>query len=88
MSVMSKERFKTVRGAFALLVRCKYSSHVSFRHRAPNRKPSLPLTAIMVQMSFFIVYLMGNVTTWRTAAAISASLPVITALYVTQVSEY
>jgi hypothetical protein len=39
-------------------------------------------------MSFFIVYLMGNVTTWRIAAAISTSLPVITALYVTQVLEY
>ena len=42
----------------------------------------------MVQISFFVVYLMGNLTTWRTAAAISASLPVITALYVTQVGEY
>jgi hypothetical protein len=40
---------------------------------------------IMVQMSFFVVYLMGNVTTWRIAAGISASLPVITAIYVTQV---
>jgi hypothetical protein len=39
-------------------------------------------------MSFFVVYLMGNVTTWRIAAGISASLPVITALYVTQVPEY
>jgi hypothetical protein len=42
----------------------------------------------MVQMSFFVVYLMGNVTTWRIAAGISASLPIITALYVTQVREY
>lgn len=42
----------------------------------------------MVQVSFFVVYLMGNLTTWRTAAAISASLPVITALYVTQVGEH
>ena len=42
----------------------------------------------MVQVSFFVVYLMGNLTTWRTAAAISACLPVITALYVTQVGEY
>jgi hypothetical protein len=39
----------------------------------------------MVQMSFFVVYLMGNVTTWRIAAGISAALPVITALYITQV---
>jgi hypothetical protein len=39
-------------------------------------------------MSFFVVYLMGNVTTWRIAAGITASLPVITALYVTQVHEY
>ena len=42
----------------------------------------------MVQISFFVVYLMGNLTTWRIAAGISACLPVITALYVTQVGEY
>jgi hypothetical protein len=42
----------------------------------------------MVQMSFFVVYLMGNVTTWRIAAGISASIPVITALYVTQVRQH
>jgi hypothetical protein len=39
-------------------------------------------------MSFFVVYLMGNMTTWRIAAGISASLPIITALYVTQVGEH
>ena len=48
----------------------------------------LAFAGIMVQVSFFVVYLMGNLTTWRTAAAISACLPVITALYVTQVGEY
>jgi hypothetical protein len=29
----------------------------------------------------FVVFLMGNITDWRTAAGINAALPVITVLY-------
>ncbi|PSN40580.1 hypothetical protein C0J52_10775 [Blattella germanica] len=39
---------------------------------------------VMIHVSFFVVYLMGNVTDWRTAAGISAAVPIITAIYVTQ----
>ncbi|KAJ9579588.1 hypothetical protein L9F63_004773, partial [Diploptera punctata] len=42
------------------------------------------MIGVTVQVSFFVVYLLGNVTGWRTAAAISAALPIITALFVTQ----
>jgi hypothetical protein len=58
-----------------------------YRNSLTQRNSNLALcfAGVMVQISFFVVYLMGNLTTWRTAAAISACLPVITALYVTQV---
>ncbi|PSN40582.1 hypothetical protein C0J52_10777 [Blattella germanica] len=45
------------------------------------------LLGITAQISFFVDYLLGTVTTWRTAAAISTALPIITALYVTQMPE-
>ncbi|PSN40576.1 hypothetical protein C0J52_10778 [Blattella germanica] len=37
---------------------------------------------ITCQVSYFVVFLMGNVTHWRTAAGINAALPIFTVLYV------
>ncbi|KAJ9579587.1 hypothetical protein L9F63_004772, partial [Diploptera punctata] len=37
---------------------------------------------ITCQLSVFVVYLMGNVVYWKTAAGINAALPVLTILYV------
>ncbi|PSN40581.1 hypothetical protein C0J52_10776 [Blattella germanica] len=54
----------------------------------PEIRPVLTsLPGITVQISFFADYLLGTMTTWRTAAAISTALPIITALYVTQMPE-
>ncbi|KAJ9579589.1 hypothetical protein L9F63_004774, partial [Diploptera punctata] len=39
---------------------------------------------VMIHVSFFVIYLLGNITDWRTAAGISAIIPIMTALYVTQ----
>jgi hypothetical protein len=41
---------------------------------------------ITCQVSVFVIYLLGNLTDWRTVAGISAAMPVITALYALMVS--
>jgi hypothetical protein len=41
-----------------------------------------------MQLSSLLVYLINNLTDWRTAAALNAVLPVFTVLYVTQVSPH
>ncbi|XP_069673787.1 facilitated trehalose transporter Tret1-like [Periplaneta americana] len=42
---------------------------------------------VVVQSSFFITYIMGTVTTWKTTAAINICLPIITVIYVSQMPE-
>ena len=37
---------------------------------------------ITCQISVFVVFLMGNVIDWRTAAGINTALPIFTVLYV------
>lgn len=43
------------------------------------------VAGIFVQLGLFFEYLLGTITTWRTAAAISAAIPIATALAITQV---
>jgi hypothetical protein len=38
--------------------------------------------AITCQISVFVVFFMGTITDWRSAAGINAALPIFTALYV------
>jgi hypothetical protein len=41
-----------------------------------------------MHLSSHLVYVINNLTDWRTAAALNAALPVFTVLYVTQVSPH
>ncbi|KAJ4449190.1 hypothetical protein ANN_00587, partial [Periplaneta americana] len=45
------------------------------------------IPSVVVQSSFFITYIMGTVTTWKTTAAINICLPIITVIYVSQMPE-
>ncbi|KAJ9574449.1 hypothetical protein L9F63_008375 [Diploptera punctata] len=49
--------------------------------------PSIKSRGIFVQFGFILEYLMGTVSTWRTAAIASAVVPVITVIAITQVPE-
>jgi len=40
---------------------------------------------ITCQISVFVVFLMGNITDWRTAAGTNAALPLFTVLYILMV---
>ncbi|PNF29285.1 hypothetical protein B7P43_G08957 [Cryptotermes secundus] len=42
---------------------------------------------ITCQISVFVVFLMGNITDWRTAAGMNAALPIITVLYTLMMPE-
>jgi hypothetical protein len=37
---------------------------------------------VFYQCGFFLEYLFGSLTDWRTAAGISASIPIFTAIYI------
>jgi hypothetical protein len=43
------------------------------------------VAGIFVQLGFFLEYLLGTVSNWRTAAAISSAVPIATVLAITQV---
>lgn len=43
-------------------------------------------TSICVSIGYVLMYLLGTLTTWRMAAAISALVPVITVLAIFQVT--
>lgn len=43
------------------------------------------MTSVQVSIGHFLMYLLGTVTPWRTSAAISASIPVITVIAILQV---
>ncbi|XP_069675807.1 facilitated trehalose transporter Tret1-like [Periplaneta americana] len=45
------------------------------------------IPSVVVQCSFFITYVMGMLTSWKTTAAINVSLPIITVIYVSQMPE-
>jgi hypothetical protein len=43
---------------------------------------SVFISGVFYQCGFFLEYLFGSLTDWRTAAGISASIPIFTAIYV------
>jgi hypothetical protein len=45
----------------------------------------LSVAGIFVQLGFLFEYLLGTVTGWRTAAVISATVPIVTVIAITQV---
>jgi hypothetical protein len=45
------------------------------------------VAGIFVQLGMFLEYLLGTVSNWRTAAFISAAVPIVTAIAITQVNE-
>jgi hypothetical protein len=42
----------------------------------------LTVAGVFYQCGFFLEYLFGSLTNWRTAAGISASIPILTAIYI------
>ncbi|KDR23065.1 Solute carrier family 2, facilitated glucose transporter member 6, partial [Zootermopsis nevadensis] len=46
-----------------------------------------PVAGMFVQLGFFLEFLLGTVSNWRTAAAISAAVPIATVIAITQVPE-
>lgn len=40
------------------------------------------VAGVFYQCGFFLEYLFGSLTDWRTAAGISASIPIFTAIYI------
>ena len=72
-----------VTGSFETMPR-PWSDTRNFHPRRAKHKChiSVFISGVFYQCGFFLEYLFGSLTDWRTAAGISASIPIFTAIYI------